>query len=81
MTISVTELKARCIEIIREVEANGEIVEITRRGEVVARLLPVTNAVAADVKVKPWHRLHGTAKLLATPEESVLKDSDFEALR
>jgi prevent-host-death family protein len=78
MTISVTELKARCLEIIREVEANGEVVEITHRGEIVARLLPAT-AAAADVK--PWHRLHGTAKLLATPEESVLKDSDFEALR
>jgi len=78
MTISVTELKARCLQIIREVEANGEVVEITRHGEVVARLLPAT-VVPADVK--PWHRLHGTGVLLATPEESVLEDSDFEALR
>ena len=78
MTISITELKARCLEIIREVEANGEVVEITRRGEVVARLLPATVA-AADVK--PWERLRGTGVLLATPEESVLEDSDFEALR
>jgi prevent-host-death family protein len=78
MTISVTELKARCLEIIRAVESNGEVVEITRRGEVVARLLPA-KAAAADAK--PWHRLHGTAVLLASPEESVLKDSDFEAMR
>jgi prevent-host-death family protein len=78
MTISVTELKTRCLEVIREVEANGKVVEITRRGEIVARLLPA-NAAAADVK--PWERLHGTGVLLATPEESVLEDSDFEALR
>jgi prevent-host-death family protein len=78
MTISVTELKARCLEIIREVEDSGKVVEITRRGEVVARLLPA-NAAAADGK--PWHKLHGMAELLATPEEGVLEDSDFEALR
>jgi prevent-host-death family protein len=78
MTISVTELKTRCLEIIREMEANGEVVEITRHGAVVARLLPA-NTAAADVK--PWERLHGTGVLLAGPEESVLEDSDFEALR
>jgi prevent-host-death family protein len=78
MTVSVTELKTRCVEIIRELEANGEVVEITRRGEVVARLLPA-NAAATDIK--PWERLHGTGVLLAGPEESVLEDSDFEALR
>jgi prevent-host-death family protein len=78
MTVSITELKTRCREIIREVEANGEVVEITRRGAVVARLLPA-NTAAADVK--PWHKLHGMAVLLADPEESVLHDSDFEAMR
>jgi prevent-host-death family protein len=78
MTISVTELKTRCLEILREVEASGEVVEITRDGAVVARLLPA-KAAAADVK--PWHRLHGMAVLHADPEESVLHDSDFEAMR
>jgi prevent-host-death family protein len=78
MTISVTELKARCLEIIRQVERDGKVVEIARRGEVVARLLPA-NAAAADAK--PWEKLRGTGVLLATAEESVLEDSDFEALR
>ena len=78
MTVSITELKTRCLEIIREVEANGEVVEITHDGAVVARLLPA-KAAAADVK--PWERLYGTGVLLAGPEESVLEDSDFEALR
>jgi prevent-host-death family protein len=77
MTISVTELKARCLEIIRQVERDGKVVEIARRGEVVARLLPATAAAGA----KPWQQLRGTGDLLATPEESVLEDNDFEALR
>lgn len=78
MTISVTELKARCLEIIRQVERDGKVVEIARRGEIVARLLPANDA-GADAK--PWQKLRGTGELLATPEESVLDDDDFEALR
>jgi antitoxin (DNA-binding transcriptional repressor) of toxin-antitoxin stability system len=78
MTISVTELQTRCLQVIREIETNGEVVEITHDGAVVARLLPA-KAAAADVK--PWERLYGTGVLLADPEESVLHDSDFEAMR
>ena len=78
MTISVTELKARCLEVIRELERDGNVVEITRRGEVVARLLPAT-PVATDAR--PWEKLRGTGELLASPEESVIEDHDFEALR
>ena len=78
MIISVTELKARCLEIIRQVEREGNVVEIARHGEVVARLLPA-NAASADAR--PWQKLRGTGELLATAEESVLEDRDFEALR
>jgi prevent-host-death family protein len=78
MTISVTELKARCLEVIRKMERDGNVVEITRRGEVVARLLPATPAA---VDSRPWEKLRGTGELLATPEESVIEDHDFEALR
>jgi|GEM_PF-5005470 len=46
-----------------------------RHGEVV---VPAT-AAAADAK--PWRKLRGTGELLATAEESVFEDSDFEALR
>ena len=79
MTISITELKARCVEIIRDLERDGEAVEIVRDGEIVARLLPATAVRATEAK--PWERLLGTGVLLATPEESVLEDRDFEALR
>jgi prevent-host-death family protein len=79
MTVSVTELKARCLEIIREVERDRKVVEIVRRGEVVARLLPAGSDSHANAK--PWERLRGTGELLGPPEQSVLEQLDFEALR
>jgi prevent-host-death family protein len=79
MTISVTELKARCLEIIREVEREQKVVEIMRRGQVVARLLPAS--AASRAKAKPWEQLRGTGELLGPPEQSVLEQRDFEALR
>ena len=39
MDISVTELKQRCLEIIRRVEETGKPVTITRRGKVIAKLI------------------------------------------
>jgi 3-oxoacyl-[acyl-carrier-protein] synthase II len=41
-----------------------------------------TNAVLiARADAKPWQQVRGTGELLATPEESVLDDRDFEASR
>ena len=75
MRISITEFKARCLEIIRDLDRDGEVVEIVRSGKIVARLLPGSS------EERPWESLRGTGVLLATPEESVLDDADFEALR
>jgi len=78
MTISVTEFKAKCLHLIRQVEAQGTPIDIVRRGRVVARL---TSAVPLDggPRSKPWERLRGTGRLEAAPGESMLSDSDFEA--
>jgi prevent-host-death family protein len=38
--VGVRELKARASEILRQVEEGGEPIEITKRGKVVARLVP-----------------------------------------
>jgi len=78
MTISVTELKSRLLEIVREVERQGTVVEVERHGRVVARIVP---ASSPETSTRPWERLRGTGTLLASPEESVLDDSDFEANR
>ncbi len=40
-TLGVRELKERISEILRLVEGEGEIVEVTKRGEVIAHLVPV----------------------------------------
>lgn len=81
MDISVTDFKHRCLEIIRSVEKTGKPVSITRRGKVVARLQP-SAAMAGAGALKPWERLRAMGgRLLARPEESVLRDEDFEALR
>jgi prevent-host-death family protein len=81
MAISVTKFKQDCLEVIRRVEKTGRSVTITRRGKVVARLMPssLPDARGAD---RPWQQLRNLGgRLNADPHESVLSDEDFEALR
>ena len=66
MDISVTQFRAQCLELIRQVEAGGEEIRIRRHGRVVARLSPP---------------LHGSGQLHVAPEDSVLSNSDFSALQ
>lgn len=79
MDISVTEFKARCLDLIRRVEKTGGAVVIRRRGRIVARLQGAGDASDGD---KPWERLRalgGRAHIEAG--ESVWREEDFEALR
>lgn len=79
MDISVTDFKARCLELIRKVEQSGTPVTIKRRGKTVARLEP---ARIIDDGLKPWEQLRALGgKLHAAPGESVLKAEEFEAMR
>ena len=79
MDISVTEFKQRCLEIVRRVEKTGKSVTITRRGKAVACLEPSARDGHAQ---KPWERLRALGgAFLAKPEESALRDDDFEAAR
>jgi prevent-host-death family protein len=73
MTITASEFKTKCLKLMEHVRKSGESITITKRGVEVARLAPLTP------KQKPWERLRGTGVLLASPEESFLKDSDFDA--
>jgi prevent-host-death family protein len=47
-TVGIRELKTNTSEIVRRVRELGEVVNITHRGEVVARLIPARPIVAAD---------------------------------
>jgi prevent-host-death family protein len=78
MTISVTELKARLLEIVRQVEREEIAIEVERHGRVVARIIPAGPRPATE---RPWEALRGTGVLLALPGDSVLEDRDFEAGR
>ena len=75
-SVSVTEFKAHCLDVIRQVEKAGMPVDLLRRGKVVARLVPM----AATTLGQPmWLRLRGQGRLLSAPEDSVLDENDFEA--
>lgn len=79
MDISVTRFRAQCLELIRQVESGGEVVEITRHGKTVARLTPP--AGSAETSPRPWERLRGSGVLVMEPQDSVLDARAFDALR
>jgi prevent-host-death family protein len=74
--IPVTEFKAKCLALIDRVRERGEPITISKRGRVVARLVP-----AGDEDEKPWLRLRGTAKWIGDPFAPVVKESEIEALK
>lgn len=78
MAISVSELKARLLEIVREVEREGTVIDVELHGQVVVRIIP---AASPSASARPREALHGTGTLLSSPEESVLVESDFETGR
>ena len=81
MDMSVTEFKQRCLAIIRRVERTGGEVTITRRGRVVAQLRGA-DYPRETADLRPWERLRSAGgRLRAAPDESVARETDFEALR
>jgi prevent-host-death family protein len=79
MDISVTDFRARCLDLIRKVEESGRSVTIKRRGKTVARLEP---AASIEDGLRPWEQLRALGgEVYAEPDESVLEDEDFGAMR
>ena len=79
MDISVTRFRAQCLELIRQVESGGEVVEITRHGKTVARLTPHAGSTARQQR--PWKVLRGSGVLTMEPGDSVIDAQAFDALR
>ena len=79
MDISVSQFRAHCLELIRQVESGGDVVEITRHGKPVARLTPPADGRSEHQR--PWQKLRGSGALKLDPEESVLDAGAFDALR
>jgi prevent-host-death family protein len=75
-TVPATEFKAKCLALIDRVHERGEPITITKRGRVVARLVP-----AGDEDDRPWLRLAGTVTWHGDPFEPAVDESDIEALK
>jgi prevent-host-death family protein len=76
MKLAAAEFKAKCLSVLDRVHERGESVTITKRGRVVARLVP-----AGDTDERPWLRLGHTARWRSDPFAPVVAESDVEALR
>jgi len=75
-TIPAAEFKARCLSLIDRVRERGEPITITKRGRIVARLVP-----AGDEDDRPWLRLRGTVTRYEDPFEPAVEESEIEALK
>lgn len=73
-TISATEFKARCLQLLDEVQRTGEELVISKRGKAVAR-------VVAEKESKPWLALRGTGAYTADPFAPVIGETEIEALK
>jgi prevent-host-death family protein len=76
MKIAAAEFKAKCLALIDRVHADGDEITITKRGRVVARLVP-----AGDADERPWERLRGKARWTGDPLAPAIDESDIDALR
>lgn len=76
MKVGASEFKAKCLALIDRVRERGEPITITKRGRVVARLVP-----AADEDDRPWQRLRGTARWTGAPFAPAVDESEIESLR
>ena len=75
MVITASEFKAKCLALFDRVRDRGETIVITKRGKVVARVLP-----PADTDEKPWRRARGTATWNGDPFAPAIDESDIDAL-
>lgn len=75
MKMNATEFKAKCLAVIDRVHTRRESITITKRGRVVARLVPDDSS-----EEKPWLRLRARqARWHGDPFAPVVTDREIEA--
>ena len=77
MKINATEFKAKCLSLIDRAHSKGEVITITKRGRVVAKLV-------GDVKAddRPWLALRGQrARWKGDPFAPAVQDDEIESLK
>ena len=78
MKMGVTEFKAKCTQILREVATKGYTVEIANRGKVIA----VVSPPPPPVNVNPaWGSMKDTVLHVAEDFDDPLGDEEWEAAR
>jgi prevent-host-death family protein len=76
MNIAAAEFKAKCLALIDRVHTRGEAITITKRGRVVARLVP-----AGDEDERPWERARGHVRWHGDPLAPAVDEDDVDALK
>ena len=74
-SIAAAEFKAKCLSIIDRVHDRGEPITITKRGRVVARLVP-----AGDDDERPWLRVRGIGARYDDPFRPAVDEDEIDAL-
>jgi len=80
MKISMSEFKATCTKVVREIADAPYAVEITNRGKVVA----VVTAPPAESEADPqhfWGSLQGSVMEIAADFDEPMGDQDWDAAR
>lgn len=75
-TIPAAEFKAKCLALLDRVHERGEPITITKRGRVVARLMP-----AGDEDQRPWLPLRGQGRWTGDPFRPAVGEADIEVLK
>ena len=72
--ITATEFKAKCLQLLDQVNQTGEELIISKRGKPIARVIPERPA-------KPWLTLRGKGCFVGDPFAPVVSEADIEALK
>jgi prevent-host-death family protein len=75
-SVGVRDLKAHASEILRWVEEEGETIDVTRRGAVIARLTPALRPVDRDSMRRVWEEHDRLAAEIAKHWPAGLSDTD-----
>ena len=76
MKVAAAEFKAKCLALLDEVHDHGRAITITKRGRVVARLVP-----AEDEDDRPWLKVRGRATWTGDPIAPAVEQDEIDALR
>lgn len=76
MKVSATEFKAKCLALIDRVQSKGEVVTITKRGRVVAKLV-----AEHDRDDRPWLALRGKLVRYEDPLLPAVDADDIEVFK